>query len=532
MLNIMHQKKRRLLIALGIIAIISSGVVFRVSNLGVQTYWRDEVSTSRKVSGYVRSDVVDSVKVNEIFKIEKLRELHLAASPFQIAPTINSIIQDDPKHPPLHYLMLGFWTRVFGAEVSTIRSFSALFSILIIPLTYWFALEAFRDKDKALVSSLIVSVSPLQVMFAHDAKQYSLLLFLSILSCTFLLRALRVKKTGSWMAYSIVAILGLYTHINYFFVLISNLAFVCFTRVFLGKGKDSLKKFIFYNLLVFSAFTPWAIKILQHRAKDPSLGLGWMATSTPSITSLVKTVTLNITRAFFDIDFELSDWFSYLFIPIVLIMLFSVASFVKASKPLESFFANGKQNVDQKFWFLLIHAFMFPICFLPLDLFKGTHILLSLRYVVVNLFFIQIIVSWFITSSLQKKVGKLLLGFLLLVGLYSSFNLNRSEIWWNKYAGSNDIPIAKIINVTKNPLMLASTDEFDPHSMYGMSYSLDPEVSILYFNQDISRDALLSAIKTAREAGKEVFIRSSEPVLPGQLKDLGFSFDLSFSGLG
>ncbi|MEG4330199.1 hypothetical protein Q5688_33505, partial [Microcoleus sp. herbarium5] len=57
-----------------------------------------------------------------------------------------------------------------------------------------------------------LAVSPLHVLYAQEARPYSLWSALILLSCASLLRALRLQNKLSWSIYAVANIMGFYTH--------------------------------------------------------------------------------------------------------------------------------------------------------------------------------------------------------------------------------------------------------------------------------------------------------------------------------
>lgn len=57
-----------------------------------------------------------------------------------------------------------------------------------------------------------MAVSRPHVLYAQEARQYSLWTVTILLSNAAFLQALRVKNTGSWVIYGMTMVLGLYSH--------------------------------------------------------------------------------------------------------------------------------------------------------------------------------------------------------------------------------------------------------------------------------------------------------------------------------
>jgi 4-amino-4-deoxy-L-arabinose transferase-like glycosyltransferase len=125
--------------------------------------------------------------------------------------------------PPLYYYLLHGWIQLFGDTELALRSLSVLFGVLTIPLMYAMALRLFSSRLAGLLAALLIAVSPLHVWYGQEARMYTLLTFLCLLSSFLLLLAIDAKKTRNvlilWAAYTLVNVAALYTHYFAIFVL-------------------------------------------------------------------------------------------------------------------------------------------------------------------------------------------------------------------------------------------------------------------------------------------------------------------------
>ncbi|HEX4012129.1 MAG TPA: glycosyltransferase family 39 protein [Solirubrobacteraceae bacterium] len=130
-------------------AIVVLGILVRFTTLGQQSFWYDEATTWGIVShglGHVLSTV----------------------------PRTEST-------PPLYYVLLWVWDRVFGTGEVGLRSFSALCSTLTIPVVFLIGRRLVSDRV-GLVAALLTAVNPFLFWYAQEARSYSLLLLLSAVS--------------------------------------------------------------------------------------------------------------------------------------------------------------------------------------------------------------------------------------------------------------------------------------------------------------------------------------------------------------
>jgi mannosyltransferase len=125
--------------------------------------------------------------------------------------------------PPLYYYLLHGWIGLFGDTEWALRSLSLLFGVFTVPLLYAAAWQLFRSRLAGLLAALLVAISPLHVWYGQEARMYTLLTFLCLLSSYLLLLVVDAKKKWVipilWAAYTLTNVAALYTHYFAAFVL-------------------------------------------------------------------------------------------------------------------------------------------------------------------------------------------------------------------------------------------------------------------------------------------------------------------------
>lgn len=106
-------------------------------------------------------------------------------------------------HPPLYYLIIHYWSLVFGTSEIAIRTPSVIFGLLTIYFTYLIA-KQFKNNTKhkiawPVVSALFLATSGLHIYYSQEARMYSLATFLVVL----IIYLFILKKWG-WLSLSFV----------------------------------------------------------------------------------------------------------------------------------------------------------------------------------------------------------------------------------------------------------------------------------------------------------------------------------------
>ncbi len=90
-------------------------------------------------------------------------------------------------HPLLYYFFLHIWMGLFGQSPFVVRLPSVIFGLGTIVLTFLIGRELF-DWRTGLLAALMAAVAPFHVNYSQEARMYSLLCFLSLLSAFFFVR--------------------------------------------------------------------------------------------------------------------------------------------------------------------------------------------------------------------------------------------------------------------------------------------------------------------------------------------------------
>ena len=91
--------------------------------------------------------------------------------------------------PPLYYILMHYWIRLFGESEFSIRLPSLLFGILAIIMIYRLG-SAIFDREAALIGSLLLGLSVFHLAHSQDARSYSLAVLMSLASMYYFLRVL------------------------------------------------------------------------------------------------------------------------------------------------------------------------------------------------------------------------------------------------------------------------------------------------------------------------------------------------------
>lgn len=116
------------------------------------------------------------------------------------------------ENGPLYLLILHGWIALAGSSEFSLRFLSLLFTILTVPLLYLLG-KRLLGTPYGVVATLLIALSSYVHQYTQLAKMYTLLLFLAVLSCYLLLRALERPTAPRWAGYAAVTSAAMYTHV-------------------------------------------------------------------------------------------------------------------------------------------------------------------------------------------------------------------------------------------------------------------------------------------------------------------------------
>lgn len=174
------------------------------------------------------------------------------------------------NNPPLHFLYLHFWIKIFGDGETVVRISSLIFGLLAIPLTYLVGKEIFSKKT-GLIAAIFSTISFWQIYYSVEARMYPMFLFLSLTSIYFFWKTLKENKKKFKFFYFISSFLLIYTHLfGWLVIIFQNLFFFIYRKYY----KPTKSFFYKANLALIAIFSVWLIPKFLSIIHQPVLQ-GW-----------------------------------------------------------------------------------------------------------------------------------------------------------------------------------------------------------------------------------------------------------------
>lgn len=228
-----------------LLAILLLGLFFRIYDLGKESLWLDE-----------------AVSI-------KYAELNLSQIFFRQGHT-----------PPLYYIILHWWIRLFGISEFSVRFPSAIFGFISIFMIYKIGSQLF-DMDVGKLSSLLMTFSLFHIQYSQEARTYSLSVLLTLLSIYFFIKLLKKINNRNLIGYVLSSILLMYSHIYGLFIIIAqNIYFILLSLLSKEDEKINVKSWLFIQSILILLFMPWT-NIFIDQVLKVQKGY-WIETPTPS----------------------------------------------------------------------------------------------------------------------------------------------------------------------------------------------------------------------------------------------------------
>ena len=131
-------------------------------------------------------------------------------------------------HPPLYFILLHFLIGLAGSSEFVLRFLSVACGVLLVPLLYTFATRLL-GRGVGVWAAAIAALSPVYLWYSQEARSYTMLVFLTLLSSYSLLRVWQStsrpqagrKHLALWAGLYLLSTMGsIFTHYGALFILL------------------------------------------------------------------------------------------------------------------------------------------------------------------------------------------------------------------------------------------------------------------------------------------------------------------------
>ncbi len=194
--------------------------------------------------------------------LDEAYSLRLAAA--SLSGIFSGAAQD--IHPPLFYLFLAGWIRVFGTSEFALRSLSAVFGACLIPIVFVLT-RGWVNQRAAWIATVMIACSPYFVEISRSGRMAAQLAFFSLLSVYFFWKILERENLASFIGYWVFTLAAVYTHYFAFLIFFAQHLFVFMGIGKLNLSRSSRKHWMLLQMFILVGFAPWLTYFWNHLSK-------------------------------------------------------------------------------------------------------------------------------------------------------------------------------------------------------------------------------------------------------------------------
>ncbi|MBU1854367.1 MAG: glycosyltransferase family 39 protein, partial [Nanoarchaeota archaeon] len=207
-----------------ILMILIFGLIFRLNGLTSESAWLDETLSVYKARYF--SDIVNNFPA---------------------------------WHCPFYLLLAGIFVKTFGPSIVALRILSLFFGISSIIMIYILGKELFNRRI-GVITSLFLAFSSYHIFYSQEARMYSLLFFLSLISMYFFIKYFNNNNKNCLKFFCITTVLSLYTHLFSILTLVAQNIFFILSNFF-KKNFQRLKEWIVFQFVIVMVSIPALVSI-------------------------------------------------------------------------------------------------------------------------------------------------------------------------------------------------------------------------------------------------------------------------------
>ncbi|QIK36854.1 glycosyl transferase family 39 [Caldichromatium japonicum] len=453
-------------LSLGAAAVLGVWLLWsRLTGLDQLLVWHDEVFSVARVLGYAVAEIQTTLFSGKPLTPEEVLSLQHPSPDHGWRESL-AAFAEHPEHALLYYLLGRLAVALPVAPILSLRGLAACFGVLLIPAVYALMRALFGRGPLPWIAAALVACSPLHLLYAQEARQYSLWLLLLTLSCLALVRALHHNRLWDWSLYALSALAGLYSHLLFAVLIVVQGVWVLSMSWSGGGLRDGrLITFIVAVAVASTAFLPWVGVLILNQEQVRSF-TDWMQRPI-GINEIACAWADHLAAAFVDLKPSPEPLWWWILLP-----LGWMAWRFRHSAPRPAA------------WLILGLALAHVALVLGPDLLCGGSRSQHVRYALPSMLALELMIAWWIGQALQsgdfqvRRWGAIALVGLLGLGMVSQVRIKQAEGWSNKHFSAQNAALAQILNAGERPLVLASIHGVSAGELIALSYHLASQVRL------------------------------------------------------
>ncbi len=179
-------------------------------------------------------------------------------------------------HPPLHYLLLGWWSQAAGESVYALRFLSVASGVLLIPLG-WQLARGLAGAWAGVAAAWLLATARFLVWWSQEIRMYAPAALLAVLSLVLVSRILQGdQRRTTVLGLALATAAGMATH--YLFLVVPlTWALLAGLRILLRQTRPAeTRRLASAALLAFLLYLPWlGLYLVTLRPRGAGASLDW-----------------------------------------------------------------------------------------------------------------------------------------------------------------------------------------------------------------------------------------------------------------
>ncbi len=164
------------------------------------------------------------------------------------------------NHPPLYYMLLSLVRLALGNSEWALRSLSVVGAVGLAALGAGPVRRIFGNRN-ALLYTLVVLFTPAILIYAHEARMYSLAICLVTAGALYGYLAVIGNRVRDWVLFGAATLGSAYLH--YYGLIAAFFLHALVLFWLLAKRRGQLKRYWLVAVVVFVGYLPWLVVFIQ-----------------------------------------------------------------------------------------------------------------------------------------------------------------------------------------------------------------------------------------------------------------------------